>query len=128
MPWVAFCAVATATQCNILQHAATHCNTLQLMTCVYTSRHIMRLKCVLLVDFCNTLQHTATHCNTSQYMTSVCISRRIMHHVCVMGRVLSCINIMTDYLSSDVCLQTPIKDLVIDNEIYHDHYSAFRGR
>ena len=37
--------------CNILQHTATHCNTLQ----HYTQSH------------CNTLQHTATHCNTLQH-------------------------------------------------------------
>jgi len=35
--------------CNTLQHTATHCNTLQ-----RTATH------------CNTLQHTATHCNTLQ--------------------------------------------------------------
>ena len=40
----------TATHCSALQHTATHCNTLQ-----HTATH------------CNTLQHTATHCNTLQH-------------------------------------------------------------
>ena len=38
----------------ILQHTATHCNTLQ-----HTATH------------CNTLQHTATHCNTLQHTGAV---------------------------------------------------------
>jgi len=40
----------TATHCNTLQHTASSCNTLQ-----RTGTH------------CNTLQHTATHCNTLQH-------------------------------------------------------------
>jgi len=40
----------TATHCNTLQHTATHCNTLQ-----HTATH------------CKALQHTAAHCNTLQH-------------------------------------------------------------
>jgi len=41
----------TATHCNTLQHTATHCNTLP---------HTRRLQC-------STLPHPASHCNTLQY-------------------------------------------------------------
>jgi len=41
----------TATHCNTLQHTATHCNTLH-----HTATH------------CNTLQHTASHCNPLQHI------------------------------------------------------------
>jgi len=45
----------TATHCNTLQHTATHCNTLQ-----HTATH------------CNTLQHTATHCHTLPHTATHC--------------------------------------------------------
>jgi len=46
--------------CNTLQHTATHCDTLQ-----YTATH------------CITLHHTATHCNTLQHTATHCIT---LHH------------------------------------------------
>jgi len=56
----------TATQCNTLQHTATHCNTLQ---CTATHRrgctpHTMQHT----ATHSNALQHTATHCNTLQHI------------------------------------------------------------
>ena len=50
-----------ATYCNILQHIATHCNTL--MT------GVMSWLAATHATYCNILQHTATHCNT--FMTRV---------------------------------------------------------
>ena len=47
----------TATQCVTLQHTSTHCNTLQ-----HTATH------------CNTMQHTATQCNTVQHSATQCIT------------------------------------------------------
>ena len=50
----------TATHCNTLQHTATHCNTLRL-----TAAH------------CNTLQHTTAHYSTLQHTTAHHIT---LHH------------------------------------------------
>jgi len=47
---------------SVLQHTATHCNTLQ-----HTAR-------------CNTLQHTATHHNTLQHTTPHCNTPHHMQH------------------------------------------------
>jgi len=76
-----------ATRCNTLQHAATHCSTLQ-----HTAAHCASLQhtlhhtlqhtgclpaaaagvCVYAAVFCNTLQHTAAHCNTLQHTAAHC--------------------------------------------------------
>jgi len=47
----------TLAHCKTLHHAATHCNT-RCNTLQHTATH------------CNTLQHTATHCNTLQHIDS----------------------------------------------------------
>ena len=59
---------------GLVQHTATHCNTLQhQLTKVCLSRAARAIKllhCSTLqhtVTHCNTLQHTATHCNTLQH-------------------------------------------------------------
>jgi len=45
--------------CNLMQHAATHCNT----------SSVTRVSCTQYTTFyCNTLQHAATHCNTVQHI------------------------------------------------------------
>ena len=55
----------TATHCNTLQHTATLCNTLQhTATLCNTLQHT--------ATHCNTLQHTATHCNTLQHSATLC--------------------------------------------------------
>jgi len=46
----------TATHCNTLQHTATHCNSHSLSASCNTLQHT--------ATHCNTLQHTATHCNS----------------------------------------------------------------
>jgi len=64
----------TATQCNTLQHiathTATHCDTLRLVVgwLVRMSQHT--------AAHCNTLQHTATHCNTLQHTATHCNAHR----------------------------------------------------
>jgi len=54
----------TATHCNTLQH--TRCNTLQhAAICCNTVQHTLQLTAFARVTApCNTLQHTATYCNT----------------------------------------------------------------
>jgi len=47
----------TATHCDTLRHTATHCNTLR-----HTATH------------CDTLQHSATQCNTVHHSTTQCIT------------------------------------------------------
>ena len=74
----------TATHCNTLQHTATHCNcnTLQ-----YTAIHCSTLQDT--ATRCNTLQHTAAHCNTLQYCITLLLlspsvySMRDLPYVCV---------------------------------------------
>ena len=59
----------TATTSNILQHTATHCNTLQHQYTLATTRNSLQ-RCNTLqhtATTSNTLQHTATHCNTSTH-------------------------------------------------------------
>jgi len=58
----------TATHCSTLQHTATHCNTLQhpATRCRSKSHHPSILP-RRLQPHCNTMQHTATHCNTLQH-------------------------------------------------------------
>jgi len=61
----------------ILQHTATHCNTLQHITSHYKeprepSNMLHDLILQLTATHCNTLQHTATHCNTLQQMSTHC--------------------------------------------------------
>ena len=70
------------THCNILQHTATHCNTLyigewelgtQVQTLQHAERHCDTLQHTAIhCIHCNTLQHTATHCNTLQYTAIHC--------------------------------------------------------
>jgi len=55
----------TATHCNTLQHTATHCYTLQ-----HTSAHFNTLQHTAARR--NTLQHTATHCNTLHRTATHC--------------------------------------------------------
>jgi len=50
----------TATHCNTLLHTATHCNTLQHTATHYNTPHHI-------ATHGNTLQYTATHCNTLQH-------------------------------------------------------------
>ena len=52
----------TATHCNTLQHTATHCNTL-----LHTERH------------CFILQHTIMHCNTLQHTTVTTRATRLLY-------------------------------------------------
>jgi len=66
---------ATATQCNILQHAATHGNMLHYAIAHYNNQisshdleelwdcHTLHFNAV----HCITLHHTAAHCNTLQH-------------------------------------------------------------
>jgi len=74
--------------CNILHHAATHCNTLQrccnvlhhaatlvqhtasVLSTWHTATHCTTLQHT--ATHCNTLQHTAPHCNTLQHNTTHC--------------------------------------------------------
>ena len=56
----------TATRCNTLQHAATHCTTVAY--CGYT--YIPACHGCSAISTRNTLQHTATHCNTLQHTTT----------------------------------------------------------
>ena len=78
----------TATHCNTLQHTATHCTILHhTVTYCTVLQHtattqngslkacqqanlLMKFKCVS--TRCNTLQHTATHCNTLQHTAAHC--------------------------------------------------------
>ena len=60
----------TATHCNTLQHTATHCNTLQHTGTNSTAIPKPKGDCNTLqyaTTNCKTLQHTATHCNTLQH-------------------------------------------------------------
>jgi len=60
----------TATHCNTLQHIIAHCNTLQ------NAWHSDEASCTVikkaLVWWCNALQHTVTHCNTLQHTALHC--------------------------------------------------------
>ena len=69
----------TATHCNTLQHTATHCNALE-----HTATHWNTLQHT--ATHCNTLQHIATHCNTL-IMSSSTISRIFndVDQVCFVG-------------------------------------------
>ena len=60
----------TATHCNTLQHPATHCTTLQ-----DTAPHCRTLH--HMTTHCNILQHAATHQNTLQYAAPHC---NTLHH------------------------------------------------
>jgi len=55
----------TAMTCNTLQHIATHCSTLQ-----HTTIDCSALQCT--ATHCNTLQHTAAHCSTLQCSATHC--------------------------------------------------------
>ena len=69
-----------ATNCNILQHAATHCNIddLTQYLCCVLPQHTATLCNVLqrTAAHCSTLQHTATHCNTLQRTATYCSTRQ----------------------------------------------------
>jgi len=55
----------TATHCNTLQHTATHCNTLQhRIKYDYNAKGVRQKACL---PHHHPLQHTATHCNTLQH-------------------------------------------------------------
>jgi len=60
----------TATNCNTLQHSATHFWICTGMTTTHcnTMQHT--------APYCNILQHTATHCNTLQYTATLCNERQ----------------------------------------------------
>ena len=77
--WVT-CIIPVWSDCNTLQHTATHCNTLQHTATVWHASFV----CDLTATHCNTLQHTATmwhasflcdltatHCNTLQHTATV---------------------------------------------------------
>jgi len=71
----------TATHCNTLQHTATHCNTLQ-----HTATHCNTLCCNTLqhtATHCNTLQHTATHCNTLNMTLNIVLDSIKCHIQCL---------------------------------------------
>jgi len=53
------------TNCNTLQHTATHLNTMQ-----HTEHD---------ATHCNTLQHTATRCNTLQHAATCCNTLQLQH-------------------------------------------------
>ena len=56
----------TATHCNTLQHTATLCNTLQHSATHSTTLHHTAPHCTIMqhdAPHCNALRHTATHCN-----------------------------------------------------------------
>jgi len=62
----------TATHCNTLRHTATHCNTLQLTQYVRT-RHVHPFDLPVPLMPCNTVQHSsATHCNPLQHTAARC--------------------------------------------------------
>jgi len=66
--WGTTCGAETSTHYKILQHTATHCNTLlRTRTCKCVGSWRARLvgwRLQHTATHCNTLQHTATHCNT----------------------------------------------------------------
>jgi len=70
----------SSSQINTLQHAGTHCNTLQHVACLVL-RPLSTLQHT--TTHCNALQHTATHCNivfsdkTTTTQTSHTASRTI---------------------------------------------------
>jgi len=87
--------VVDMSTCSHLQHAATHCNSLQntttcsnrkMSTCTqlqHTVTHCNTRECVIVThmnltgtcahcDTLNILQHTATHCNTLQHAATRC--------------------------------------------------------
>jgi len=79
---------------RVLQHTATHCNTLQHTA---TRRNIASLSHIArFLLYCNTLQHTATHCNTLQHRFSLMrrsISSLLQHtathfHLFLLSRLL----------------------------------------
>jgi len=91
--WVT-CIIPVWSDCNTLQHTATHCNTLQHTATVWHASFV----CDLTATHCNTLQHTATmwhasflcdltatHCNTLQHTATHCNTLQLcdMHHSCV---------------------------------------------
>jgi len=57
--------IQTTTGCNILQHAATYCN-----TCIPCIAHQKDCKLELIIQTLkdNTLQYAAIHCNTIEFM------------------------------------------------------------
>jgi len=70
----------TALHCNALQHTASHCITLQ-----HTATHCTTLQHI--APHCTTLHHTATHCSTLHHTTPHCTKlhrtaphRTTLHH------------------------------------------------
>ena len=72
----------------MLQHTATHCNTLQRTShVIYYIRHT-HCSC------CNTLQHTATHCNTRHTSYTILGTHIARILGCVLQRVAACCSVL----------------------------------
>ena len=85
----------SATQCNTVQHSATHSNrvmlptsfprTRALITCTATHCNTLQqllASCCRRPSHCDTLQHTATHCNTRHPSHEQELSSRAMCTCC----------------------------------------------
>ena len=64
--WRVSLEISPATRCNVLHHAASHCNT---AICCYTLQHTARPGGL---QHCNTLQHTAPPCTTVHHTAAHC--------------------------------------------------------
>ena len=76
----------TATHCNTLQHAATHCNmnlftyvTFHTWESISFSSSIIYYTLQHTATHGNTLQHTATHCNTTLFTYGTCKKQHTAH-------------------------------------------------
>jgi len=63
----------TASHYNTLQHAATHCNTLQYQP-HSKGQELCKWGREVTATYCNTLEYTATHCNTLQHTATHCMT------------------------------------------------------
>jgi len=97
----------TATHCNTLPHTATHCNTLQ-----HTTRHCDTLQHT--ATHYSTLQHTVTHCNTLQHTAPHCKHCNTLQHTMTRHPMGLCHPTTHPINSSQICteLQTPIGCLI----------------
>jgi len=97
----------TATHCDTLQHSATHCNTLQ-----HTTRHCDTLQHT--ATHYSTLQHTVTHCNTLQHTAPHCKHCNTLQHTMTRHPMGLCHPTTHPINSSQICteLQTPIACLI----------------
>ena len=64
--------MSVATQCNTLQHTATHCNRAVWATLTWVWQHSATRVWQHSATHYNTLQRTATHCNTLQHTATHC--------------------------------------------------------